>query len=341
MATWGTKIVTWRRLFSHPTVLLISYCAKLIDPFEATDCLQPCILEQINDFSSLPCDRWWNASPGVGGECPSRQTCRNLPDLILSGSITRAVNKGRPPLCVFSSFITLKPSFSGGCLAPLTAVEICYVLCLKKSQTFTFSKRFFFWRGGTLIQTKTTLSAKSSPRETHKPTQAQGWFSVLLLCACNLSHTVWTEPRLMQQPIIVLQSTQSETRRKKKEVMRGGGGVCVCVCVGSKREVGHRCFSIDQPLTNNGAWIEGQRRRPLIFFPPPSHLILGRVILSVTQPQTLFSVPQIPALDLCPCSHSVFHYFFFLFFVIVHYFNFPDFCSDVWTFLFICEFWAA
>lgn len=27
-----------------------SYCAKLIDPFEATDCLQSCILEQINDF---------------------------------------------------------------------------------------------------------------------------------------------------------------------------------------------------------------------------------------------------------------------------------------------------
>lgn len=40
-----------------------SYCAGLIDPFEATDCMQSCILEQINDFFSLP-------FPAIDGETP-------------------------------------------------------------------------------------------------------------------------------------------------------------------------------------------------------------------------------------------------------------------------------
>lgn len=208
------NIVTRPRLFSHPTVTAL----RSLIPSRRLIVCNPAYLNKLMIFfSPPPRDRWWDASPGVGGECPSRQTCRDLPDLILSGSITRPANERRPPLMHWN--ILLQVSFS----SHSNRRDVPRTL-LQKSNKILLEKKPLNWKK---IHLKHKIFSSGNTWCKHTmPHTSLKLFPVLLLCTCNLSRCVWAEPQLTQQAIIVLQRTQNETSKKKEVVM-----VVVMKCV--------------------------------------------------------------------------------------------------------------
>lgn len=177
------------------------------------------------------------------------------------------------------------------------AVEMCYIRCWKKSRSITFLKK-------KKNRTKTKNTRNANLRKhivaLRRHTRAQGCFPSY--CWVLVTYRAPSERSRDWCNNQLLSSSQHKAKQGRRK--RCWGVLVVVACGGG--EVEHRCFSKDQPLTNNAVWIEGQRRRPLIFFfPPPSHLILGRVILLVTLAQSFFSICQIPAPDLCLCLEHV------------------------------------